>query len=393
MGDPIQIRMGGYGPPSTGFSRALKHIGDRLSAEFAGQVEIKYVWNIMDLGYRAEDILWLVEHGLLTLGYQSSSYLTDRVPELGFVDLPFLFANAGTARAAMDGALGDRLARRIEEQVSYRVLGWFENGFRHISNRVRPVRMPADLEGLRIRVLPSKVQERTFALLGASPMRMDLTQAIEMIKAGSIDAQENPLTNTVTYGVHKFHRFHTLSNHFYISRPIFLNRTAFDGWPDELQQAMRTAVREAVVYQRALHAEEEEDARKAIAMHGCEVVELTPGQHAAFASCGEAPARRSAKNLWCRAVRARGGGSEIAIPRPAPCAMYPCRQAAEAPRATLVARRAPRGSEPRIPCISTSVHRPQRCRCASPPRAACWRDAEANPASPRTPQPAYDSRR
>ena len=80
MPAPIQIRMGGYGPASTGFSRALKLIGDRLEAELGGRVQVKYVWNIMDLGYRAEDILWLVEHGLLTLGYQSSSYLTDRVP-------------------------------------------------------------------------------------------------------------------------------------------------------------------------------------------------------------------------------------------------------------------------------------------------------------------------
>jgi len=80
MPDPIQIRMGGYGPASTGFSRALKSIGDRLTAEFGDRVDVKYVWNIMELGYRAEDILWLVEHGLLTLGYQSSSYLTDRVP-------------------------------------------------------------------------------------------------------------------------------------------------------------------------------------------------------------------------------------------------------------------------------------------------------------------------
>jgi hypothetical protein len=71
MSSSIQIRMGGYGPASTGFSRALKFIGDRLTAEFGNAVETKYVWNIMDLGYRAEDILWLVEHGLLTLGYQS----------------------------------------------------------------------------------------------------------------------------------------------------------------------------------------------------------------------------------------------------------------------------------------------------------------------------------
>ena len=84
-------------------------------------------------GYRSEDILWLVEHGLLTLGYQSSSYLTDRVPELGAVDLPFLFANKTEARNAIDGELGEFLARKIEERVNYRVLGYFENGFRHIS--------------------------------------------------------------------------------------------------------------------------------------------------------------------------------------------------------------------------------------------------------------------
>jgi len=253
MSRPIQIRMGGYGPPTTGFSRALKRIGDRLVAEFGDRVDVKYAWNIMDLGYRAEDILWLVEHGLLTLGYQSSSYLTDRVPELGLVDLPFLFKDTEAARAAMDGTLGEVLARRIEERASYRILGYFENGFRHISNRTRPIRTPADLASLRIRVLPSRIQARTFELLGAVPLRLDLTEAIAAITKGEIDAQENPLSNTVTYGVHKFHRFHTLSNHFYISRPIFVHRAAFDAWPDDLKAAMRGAVTDAITFQRDLH--------------------------------------------------------------------------------------------------------------------------------------------
>ncbi len=301
MPNPIQIRMGGYGPASTGFSRALKRIGDRLTAEFGERVEVKYVWNIMELGYRAEDILWLVEHGLLTLGYQSSSYLTDRVPELGIVDLPFLFAHTQAARAAMDGALGDLLARKIEERVNYRVLGWFENGFRHISNRVREVRAPADLAGLRIRVLPSKVQARTFELLGAVPMRMDLTQAIEMIAAGTIDAQENPLSNTVTYGVHKFHRFHTLSNHFYISRPVFLHRTAFEAWPADLQRAMQNAITDAIAFQRELHVQEEEDARKAIAAQGCELVALNAGEHDAFVAA-VAPLINEARATFGRAL-------------------------------------------------------------------------------------------
>ncbi|MGO8923046.1 MAG: hypothetical protein ACLQF4_08925, partial [Xanthobacteraceae bacterium] len=91
MDKPITIRMGGYGPPTTSFSRSLKLIGDTLAARFADRISVDYVWNIMDHGHRAEEILTLVENGAMTLGYQSSSYLTDRVPELGFVDLPFLF--------------------------------------------------------------------------------------------------------------------------------------------------------------------------------------------------------------------------------------------------------------------------------------------------------------
>src|SRR5262249_38147841 len=219
---------------------------------FGDRLDIKYIWNIMDLGYRAEDILWLVEHGLLTLGYQSSSYLTDRVGGLGVLGLPFLFDRTERARAAIDGALGNRLAAKIEEKANFRILGFFENGFRHLSNRLRPVRTPADLAGMRIRVLPSDVQVKTFSLLGAVPLRMDLTEAIAAIGAGTLDAQENPLSNTVTYGVHKFHRFHTLTNHFYISRPIFLHRPAFESWSPQLRDAMAAAVHEAIAFQRDL---------------------------------------------------------------------------------------------------------------------------------------------
>ena len=147
MSAAIPIRMAGYGPPTTGFSKALKFIGDKLQAQFGGRVAIDYVWNIMDHGHKAEDILTMVENGELTLGYQSSSYLTDRVPELGFVDLPFLFADNAQARAAMDGALGKFLAAKTEERINYRILGWFENGFRHISNRLRPVHRAGRSQG------------------------------------------------------------------------------------------------------------------------------------------------------------------------------------------------------------------------------------------------------
>ena len=256
MADAIQIRMAGYGSPDSAFSKSLRFIGDRLESEFGDGVDIKYVWNIMDLGYRSEDILWLVETGVLTIGYQSSSYLTDRVPELGFADLPFLFEDNAQARSAIDGPLGEYLAESIERRTRFRILGFFENGFRDISNRLHPVRSPEDLRGMTMRVLPSDVHARTFELLGAQPQRMDLSDAIAAVAAGTVDAQENPLANTVAYGVHKHHKYHTLSRHFYVSRPILAHRQSADGWPVELRAALDRATHDAIVYQRALSEQE-----------------------------------------------------------------------------------------------------------------------------------------
>ena len=303
MAKPITIRMGGYGPPATSFSKGLKLIGDSLIAAFGDRVDVKYVWNIMDFGYRAEEILWLVEDGVLSLGYQSSSYLTDRVPELGFVDLPFLFQTRDQARAAMDGALGRFLAAKIEARVNYRILGWYENGFRQISNRLRRVQVPADLKDMRIRVLPSEVQARTFELLGAVPVRCDLTEAIAGIKAGTLDAQENPFANTVTYGVHKFHHFHTVTNHFYISRPIFLHRPSFEvvaGGP--AKRHARGGGARGRVSARTRHCRGPRRPRHhrsgGLRNHhaDCERTRPIPGRR-------HAVARRCAQDLWRRAIQ------------------------------------------------------------------------------------------
>jgi TRAP-type C4-dicarboxylate transport system substrate-binding protein len=262
----------------------LKIMGDRLAAQFGKAVDVKYIWNIMDLGYKGGDLLWMAEHGILTLSYQSTSYLADRVPELEFADLPFLFDGLRDARAAMDGKLGAWLSRKIEERIpGYRLLGYFENGYRHVSNRLRPVRTPADLKGMRIRLMPGKVHSRSFELLGAVPVSLDLKPGLEAVVSGAVDAQENPLANTVDYGAHKVHRYHTLTGHCYLSRGIYMNRAEFERWPKDLQQGIQSAAREAIAAQRKLAVEEELTARKSIEAVGGEVLELTPEERAAFA--------------------------------------------------------------------------------------------------------------
>ena len=148
MPDPIQIRMGGYGPADDRLQPfAQAHRRRAGEAQFGDRIAVKYVWNIMDFGYKAEDILWLVEDGMLTLGYQSWSYLTDRVPELELVDLPFCSAATRQARGAMEarsagGSPRPREARRLPHP-------WMVRERLPAGLEPRPtVRTPADLKGI-----------------------------------------------------------------------------------------------------------------------------------------------------------------------------------------------------------------------------------------------------
>lgn len=271
---PNRFRMAGYSPSTTSFSLGLTHIGDRLRAE-AG-LDVDYLYNVLEIGYGGGDLRWLVDAGVLGAGYVT---MTD-VPELELAALPFLFPDNESARAAMDGSLGASATASLEAINNYRILGYFENGFRHISNNVRPVETLNDLNGLKIRVLGA--QRRTFELLGAEPHAIDLTSAIEAIRAGELDGQENPFANTVTYNIYPYQRYHTATYHSYLSRPIFVHRPTFDAWPADVQRAARAAAREAVTLQRDLHDEEELQAQEVIREAGGEIVELSSDARTAF---------------------------------------------------------------------------------------------------------------
>ena len=268
------MRMAGYSPSTTSFSRGLTHIGDRLRAE-AG-LDVDYVYNVLEIGYGGGDLRWLVDAGVLGAGYVT---MTD-VPELELAALPFLFADHESARAAMDGPLGASATASLEAANNYRILGYFENGFRHISNNVRPVETLDDLRGLKIRVLGA--QRRTFELLGAEAHAIDLTAGIEAIRAGELDGQENPFANVVTYNIYPHQRYYTATYHSYLSRPIFVHRPTFDAWPADVQQVARAAAREAVTLQRELHDEEEPQAQAVIREAGGEILELSSNSRAAF---------------------------------------------------------------------------------------------------------------
>jgi len=277
-GKPNRIILGGYGPSTSSFSQGLKLIGDRLEEKFGNEPEVRYVYNIMDLGYDGAGALTeLVDKGVLSLAYLT---MFDGNPALQIAALPFLFPDSDAARSAMDGALGQSAIDAIESRTNLRVLGFFENGFRHISNSVRPVQEPDDLNGLTIRVLG--VQKRTLELMGAKAKVTPLPAVFSGLESGELSGQENPFENVVTYKLYMVQKYYTETAHSYLSRPIFVHRPTFDAWPDELRTEVRAAVRDAVALQRQLHDQAEIDAASVIRDSGGEIVTLTPQQRDAF---------------------------------------------------------------------------------------------------------------
>jgi len=290
---PIVMRLAGYGPPSTGFSKGMTLIGERLTEEFGDRVDVRYVLNVLDIGYAGADLTWLVDSGLLTIAYATMS--EDKIAELELAGLPFIFPDTASARAAMDGALGAAARRTIESRFNMRVLGFFENGFRHVSNNVRPVHTPADLAGVSIRVLPMQVM--TFEALGAKAPYLPLPQVREALESGRVDGQENPFANVVTYELYPLQRYYTATYHSYLSRPIYMHRPTYDALPDDIKAGLQRAVQDAVVLQRRLKDEEEVTAADVIRAAGGEIVELTPEEHRLFVEA-VAPVYEAAREIY-----------------------------------------------------------------------------------------------
>ncbi len=285
MGKSIHIRFAGYSPPDTTHSRAVGRFRDALTNRLGEAARVDIFWNVFDFGYKGLDLLDMVERGQLTMCYSSTSYgLSDLIPELQIIDLPYIFESPEKAHHALDGALGACLTGKIESKKGLRVLGYWDNGFRHITNRKHPIRTPEDIAGLRIRLMPNEVHRKSFELLGAVPLATNLEEGLAMMASGELDAQENPLANTVAYGIHKFHRHITMSAHFYAARGVFIHKETFDAWPSETQAAVRESVREAVVFQRGLARAEEIKKRKELESAGIAFVDPTGEERARFAN-------------------------------------------------------------------------------------------------------------
>lgn len=279
-----KISFGGYQPPTSVHTRAAEIFGSTLRERLGDDIDFALTGNVIESGHKAADLLTMVESGTLDMCYFSTSYLAERVPEFALLDLPFIIDDRDRAYRILDGGLGTLLAERMTSVSGFRVLGFWDNGFRHFSNRVRPIRRPADCEGLKLRTLFSELHAKVFRLLGFDPVALDVKDLLAATASGDIDAQENPLTNTYNFGLHEHHPYITLSSHFFGAAALLCNRDSFERWPARVRDAVAAAADQATQEQRGFAAEDDITVLKKLKAAGNDIVHLTEDERRDFAA-------------------------------------------------------------------------------------------------------------
>jgi TRAP-type C4-dicarboxylate transport system substrate-binding protein len=279
---PTELWIGGYGPEDSAHGRGLATFRDIVERESNGAATVRVTWNIMDEGRPNTDLFDLVEAGEMFFCYFSSSYLGDRVPALNVLETPFLFDDLDHAHRALDGALGRRLAEEVRASTGFEVLGFWDNGFRHFTNRLRPVHSPEDCRGMAVRMQPNAIHEELMRSWGAMPVAVELSEAIRLITNLEVDAQENPLANTAAYGVDRVHPYVTMTAHLYGARGLWAHRASVEALPPDLRRIVERAAEAAISTQRKEAAALEGKLRTRMENQGIRFIDLEDEWRARF---------------------------------------------------------------------------------------------------------------
>ena len=283
----LGVRMGGYQGARSVHTRAGHILGREFLKQAGEGHRFDFQEDVTAAGRPSISLFDMVEADELDLCHFASSYLAHRVPELAVFDLPFSISDRADIYARLDGALGKRIAEAIAAQTGFQLLGYWDNGFRHFSNRLRPIISPDDCAGLSIRTMNSAIHQATFRALGFAPRFIDVKDFPAAVRAGEVDAQENPLTNTVNFKVHETHRHVTMTGHFYGVTLVLGNRARIESWPARTREALSAAVAAATVAQRGFALREDDDCLATLRQAGVAVRMAGDFDRAAFVAATE----------------------------------------------------------------------------------------------------------
>jgi len=215
-----------------------------------------------------------VQLGTLDIALEATTALENFVPEVGVLNLPFMFKSTADAFKILDGDIGKEL-ERASEAKGFKILAWWDNGFRYMSNSVRPIKRPEDLKGLKMRVPESRVFLETFQTLGAIPTAMAVAEVFSALQLGTVDGQENTQANFVNNKYAEIQKYYSLSRHIFTAEPLIMSLSKFNEFSPEQQRAILRAAQEAGKFERDLSVQAEKKDLETIKAAGVIVDELT----------------------------------------------------------------------------------------------------------------------
>ncbi|MDZ5461659.1 TRAP transporter substrate-binding protein [Azohydromonas lata] len=256
---------------------AVKYFGEQLVAKSGGKLKAK----LFASGALGNDVTMTaaLRGGTQEMTIPEVSTLMSMVRNFGAISMPLTFNNEQEADAVLDGHFGQSLMGKLPEKGLVG-LGYWENGFRHITNNRRPITKAEDLAGLKMRVIQSPLYLDTFAALGANAMPMPFTELYSAMEQGAVDGQENPLGLILASKFYEVQKHLVMSRHIYSTWVLLMSKKTWDSLSAQEQKIVQEAAREATLYERKTIRAFNEKALGDLKKAGMQVTELPAAEHA-----------------------------------------------------------------------------------------------------------------
>jgi C4-dicarboxylate-binding protein DctP len=196
-------------------------------------------------------------------------------------DLPYIFDDYNALHKVTDGPIGKMLLQKLESKGIVGLAYW-DNGFKDMSAN-KPLRMPADFKGLKMRIQSSKVLDGEMRALGAIPQIMAFSEVYQALQTGVVDGTENPPSNFTTQKMNEVQKYLTLSNHGYLGYAVIVNKKFWDGLPADVRTVLEGAMKDATKYADEIAKKENDDALEIVRKSGrTQILTLTVDEKAAW---------------------------------------------------------------------------------------------------------------
>jgi tripartite ATP-independent transporter DctP family solute receptor len=248
----MKLTLGHGAAPGNPRHEAAVLFADRVKAKTSGRIEVQ-VAHSAQLGDDAAMVTAL-RSGTLDMSANSQGAMVNVVPEYAALGLPFLFPDIQKAWQLLDGPVGEDLAKRTAAKGMV-VLGYWDNGIRHITNSKRPIKVPADVKGLKIRTPPDTMTVDIMQALGADTQQIKFAELYVALQQGVVDGQENPLANVASAKLYEVQKYLSLTGHKYEATPFVISKRSWERLSPADQKVFTEAAAEATKLQRKLSKE------------------------------------------------------------------------------------------------------------------------------------------